>query len=299
VSSTSIAVKAETCVPDRYINWLKEHNVPLFNAGSSWWRPYRHALIPASVKPEPIDLELEQAQDALRKSGTFFLRWLTRRSEEPTDFWYVACDRYEFNDLSGKMRTKIRRAYKDCSVRQIEASWLAVHGYDCYAAAFSRYKGGQPESRQRFAGICSDCSDGPFEFWGAYVGNHLAGFAKCIVGEDYVTMVSFKIHPGYLTSRPAYALLDKVLETYVTREGKVLHNGFRSIDHQTDMQEFVLQFGFRREYCDLKIVYRPLVGMCVGALYPFKQILDLVPTTRHFSQMKTLLAQEKIRRSFL
>jgi hypothetical protein len=284
---------------DPYILWQKQRNLPLFSAGGTWWRRYRDILIPASGKPEPTPLESLEAQALLRESRTYLLRFFTQTSDEPTEFWHVLCDDYNFEKLPGKMRTKIRRAYKDCEIRKIQAPWLAENGYPCYLAAFSRYKGGRPASKETFQKECSRAVNGPFEFWGAFIGDTLVGFAKCIVGEDYATMVVFKIHPEYTTSRPAYALQDTVLQTYVTKAGKPLNNGFRALAHETNMQDFVLQFGFRRVYSDLRVVYRPPLRSVIRILYPFASIVSRLPASRPIEYLKTLLKQEQIQRSCL
>jgi hypothetical protein len=299
LNCVSETLASEAVALDPYILWQKEHNLPLFSAGGTWWRRYRDVLIPASGKPEPTPLESSEAQALLRESRTYLLRYFTQSSDTPTEFWHVLCDDYDFEKLPGKMRTKIRRAYKDCTVREIQASWLMENGYDCYLAAFSRYKGGKPASKDVFQKECSRAVGGPFGFWGAFVGETLVGFAKCIVGRDYATMVVFKIHPDYTSSRPAYALQDTVLQSYVSNAGKPLNNGFRALAHDTNMQEFILQFGFRRIYTDLRVVYRPPLRSIISMLYPFSSMVSRLPASRPIEYLKTLLKQEQIQRSCL
>jgi hypothetical protein len=111
-------------------------------------------------------------------------------------------------------------------------------------------------------------------------------------------MAVFKVDPQHSASRPGYVLLHEVLEQYVRKERKPVNNGFRSLDHQTNMQDFVLQFGFRPVYTDLRIVYRPTVDFAVRSLYPFRALLAHMPALRPVSSLTTLLKQEEIRRSF-
>ena len=85
---------------DSYVAWLKKENSPLFEAGGTWWRPYHKALVQASAKPEPVEIGALEAREVLRRSETLFLRYFTRTFKEPTDFWYVACDEYNFDKLS-------------------------------------------------------------------------------------------------------------------------------------------------------------------------------------------------------
>jgi hypothetical protein len=226
------------------------------------------------------------------------VRYFTKTFEEPTSFWYTECNKYRPQALSSEMRRKIRRAHERCDVRRVEATWLAGKGYDCYAAAFERYENAWPMPQAKFRKTCLECADGPFEYWGAFVGSRLVGFIKCIVGPDSVALVVSKLDPEYLRYLPAYALKDAVLRTYVAEQGKTTNDGFRAIAHNTAMHDFMLQFGCRRVYCDLKLFYRPWLNAMVNALYPFKKAIDRLPGASLAWKAKVLLRQEEIRRSF-
>lgn len=104
-----------------------------------------------------------------------------------------------------------------------------------------------------------------------------------------------KFHPGHLHSYPAYALFDTILKLYVQDHAKPVTNGFRSVAHDTNMQEFLEKFGFHKVYCDLRVVYRPIVGLVVKALYSLR---PLVGRVLFVPALGTLLAQERIQRTF-
>lgn len=284
---------------DSYVAWLKKENSPLFEAGGTWWRPYHKALVPASVKPEPVEIGAREAKEVLKRSGTLFLRHFTRTFKEPTNFWHVTCNDYEFDKLSGSTRSKVRRGYKNCIVQRVDPAWLAVNGYECYVAAFGRYSNASPVSRRDFEKGLMDSVGGPFDFWAVLCDGKLATYSKCVVGNDYAASVVFKSHPDYLRFYPVYVLMDTMLKTYVAAEHKLVTNGFRTISHDTKMQEFAEKFGFRRVYCDLKVVYRPSVRRFLSLLMPFKSVLDRFPNTNLTSGFKSVLTQEEIRRSFL
>lgn len=292
------SAQSHTGVSDSYTEWQRAHGSRLFQSGRTCWRLYRGILIPASVKPEPICLTTTDARALLKRSGAHLVRFFSEIRREPSAFWYVVCEAYSFESLTGKMRTKIRRSQRECAVRRIDPAWIAENGYECYAAAFSRYRRTKPDSREAFRKECLDCASVPFEFWGAFVGEELAAYAKCVVGPDYVTMVAFKFDPKYSRQHATYALQDRVLQEYVTRQTKPLNNGFRSLDHDTQMQEFVLRFGFKQVYTDLKVVYRPGLQTIVSLLYPFESLLSSLGSIGRIASLRTLLKQEKIRRSF-
>ncbi len=283
---------------DRYVSWLKDTKQTLFETAGTYWRLYQNALVPASLKPEPIELGAHQARELLDESGALFLRYFTRRYERPTAFWYMACNEYSFKNLPQKLRTRIRRAYKDCRIERVDPEWLAKNGYPCYLAAFSRYRNARPEPREIFDEMCRGSVGGPFEFWAAYAGDQLAGFEKLAVGQDYAASLVIKLDPRFLRLSPDSALKDTILTTYISEQGKTVFNGFRSIVHDTNVQDVLLKFGYRRVFCDLKLVYRPSVRAYVNLLYPFRTIIDRAPDSALAGKIRGLLAQEEIRRSF-
>ncbi|MGH9740420.1 MAG: GNAT family N-acetyltransferase [Candidatus Acidiferrales bacterium] len=284
---------------DPYIRWLQREKVPIFWRAGIGWRLYQRVLIPASLKPVSIDLELSTARNLLRESGASLIRWHTRTFDEPTSYWCILCERYDFEGLARKARNQIRKANRECEVRRVETEWAAANTYDCYAAAFGRYKHGRPISRMQFESFQRSCAGGPFNFWGAFVDGRLAGFAKCVVSDDYVALVSFRLDPAYSKSLPSYALLDALLQTYVLQDRKTLGNGFLSLHHDTNMQDFLLKFGFQRVYCNLQLAYRPALGLAVNICFPFRALIDRLPSHYPVTPVKSLLRQEEVRRSCL
>jgi hypothetical protein len=283
---------------DPYIDWLKDRRHLIFEGGGTYWKLYHHALIPASPKPEPIELDSHEANKLLEKSGALFLRYFSRRYEQPTAFWYTACHEYDLMKLSGNTRSHVRRGHKHCRVERVDATWLADNGYPCFQAAFSRYRNTRPESREDFNDMCRGSIGGPFEFWAAFVGNELAGFAKCAVGHDYSALTVFKLDPRFLSLYSSSALQDAILRTYVCEQKKTITIGFRNVAHDTDVHEFLLRFGYRHIYCDLKIHYRPMVRALVNVLYPFRLAMGRAAESRFSGRIKPLLVQEEIRRTF-
>ena len=207
---------------DAHVRWLRDTNQSIYEVGESYWRVYQRALVPASLNPQPLTLEMDQAEHLLKRSGALFLRYFSQTFERPTDFWYVACNQYRFDDLASKTRTQIRKAHKDCRIERVDPTWLAENGYPCYISAFSRYQNAKPESQRQFNKMCIGAIGGPFEFWAAFVGSKLAGFTKCAVAEDWVASQMVKLDPSYMSLNPSSALVDSVLNTYVMRQRKTV-----------------------------------------------------------------------------
>ncbi len=283
---------------EAYAEWLQREGTPVFHAAGTQWRLYfGRVLIPASLQPRPVSLQPEDARRLFRESRASMIRWFSRNSDERTSYWYVLCDRYDFDSLPGKLRTQIRKARRECEVRALDADWMAANAYDCYAAAFGRYRHGRPISHEYFNSIQRSCAGAPFTFLGAFVDSKLAGFAKNFESAGYVASCSFRLDPAYKQSRPSYALIDALLRTYVTEQGKIFGNGFLSLHDDTSMQDFLLKFGFRRQYCDLQIAYDAPLGLAIRALYPFRSIVGALPSRGRITAVKSLLREECVRRS--
>ena len=283
---------------DAYINWLQNTNHIVFEVAGIRWRAYQHGLIPASLKPEPIKLSSAQERELLHKSGALFLRYFTRTFETPTPFWYTACNEYDPKNLTRKTRTQVQRAYRACRVERIYPSWLSENGYGCYAAAFAKYRNTRPDPKSKFEEECLGSVGGPFDFWGVFVGDQLAGYVKYFVGTDYVAGLEMKLDPKYLSLNSSSALQDTILTSYVANQSKTVYVGFRSLLHDTNIHDFLLRFGYRRVYCDFKLVYRRSIRGFVNLLFSLRKVANYIPESTWGNRIHSLLRQEGIRRSF-
>jgi len=279
-----------------YADYLQQTGVPLFGGDGIYWRIYRRALRPASPVPTFVNINVATSRRLLAESKAHFMRWSSDPSDQETSWWWMVCDEYELSQLSSKMRNQTKRGYRECSVRRISGEWLAMNGYECYKAAFSRYRHAIPISEDDFRShtLQRDVYESVFEFWGVFVADRLVGYTECIVeGEKGVATNVIKYDPGYLRYYPSYAMMDTLLRHYVAERGLPISNGTRSISHDTNMQDFLLKFGFRRQYCRLNVQYRHSIGSAVLLLYPFRKLL---PAWGAINSVKTLLLQEKLRR---
>lgn len=124
----------------------------------------------------------------------------------------------------------------------------------------------------------------------------MAGYCQCIVEGSNVATSIIKYDPNYLKYYSSYALMDAILSYYVRERNMMVSNGTRAIAHDTNIQDYLLKFGFRREYCRLNVFYQPLVGMAVKVLYPFRRFLKLMPDDSLKHKVEAVLYQEQLRR---
>lgn len=280
-----------------YIDWLKKQNFPLFEGGGIYWRLYRGALIPATPSPCFVHLRRDEAKRLLQESGAWFLRYSSDPCEEKREWWYIICDSCNLDRFPSKIRSMIKRGNRSCEVRQIDAEWLAAYGYDTYLAAFGRYKNAKPASEVGFRDSIATKIDGPFEHWGVFVGDRLAGYCECIIENNNVSMDVIKYHPELLQYYTSYALVSNMITHYVIKKRMTISNGTRSILHDTKFQEFLFKLGFRKQFCKLNVVYPPFIKTALQILFPLSPLISKLPDRGAVHKLQGLFYQEELRRA--
>jgi hypothetical protein len=277
-----------------YVEWLRRQGIPVFQGKDIYWQLYKGALIPASIGPCFVNLSSDEVKSLLRDSGAWFLRYSSDPCAQQTEWWYVLCDRFDPNKLSSNMRNQIKRGNRNCLVKKITGEWLAEHGYECYSAAFVRYKNATPAIESVFRGEVLAAERGPTEYWGVFVDDELAGYCKCIADDDYVGTSVIKLDPAYLRQYSSYALISYLIDHYVVKQGRSISNGSRSVAHETAFQDFLLKIGFRKQYCRLNVVYQPWLESAVRVCYPFRRLVAKLPDRGSLHKLQSLLFQEEL-----
>lgn len=276
-----------------YVDYLRQTGQQLFYGAGIYWRIYQKALIPASPIPTFVDVDNRTSKRLLAESGAFLIRWSSDPTNQETSWWWMVCDNYDLVHLTSKMRNQIRRGHKDCTVRRISTEWLAEYGYECYKKAFNRYSYTIPADENEFRScILSKIGyETLFENWGVFVEDRLVGYVECVVEGGEVNTSVIKYDPDYLKYYSAYAMMDTLLTHYVAERKLPMSNGTRAISHDTDIQDFLLKFGYRRQYCKLNVMYQPYLKLIVSCLYPIRKFL---PNKAH--KIRALLFQEELKR---
>lgn len=279
-----------------YIAWLERHGVPLYRGHDIYWVRYNRGLTPASPTPCFVELTRGEGKALLRESGAWFLQYASNPGEEETDWWYILCDHYDPKNLSSNTRSKISRGKRNCSVKRVEAEWLVEHGYSCYLAAYSRYNNATPATEEGFRGQMLRTIGAPFEHWGVFVGEKIAGYCRCIVEEHDVATSVIKFDPAYLRHYSPYALMSGLINHYVVNRGLVINNGTRSIAHDTNFQDLLLKVGFRKQFAKLNVIYPPLVNAAIHTLFPFRKLVTRLADRTPLYKLRMLFFQEEINR---
>lgn len=279
-----------------YVRWLEQQGVALYDCGGPpRWRRHGRALIPASVVPCYLDAPPD-ARSLLRASGAWFLRYSSHPSPLEKSWWYVICDTHDPAARSSNTRSKVNRGHRACEVRRVSAQWLADNGYACHKAAFEHYGTAAPLSEEDFRRGMLAKGGEPFELWAVSICGDLAGYCECVVESGYAATSVIKLHPAYLKRYSSYALFDRLVEHYVGADGLTLSNGNRSVSHDTNIQEFLLKFNFRRQFCRLNVAYRPTLALATRLAYPLRAWVEGLPQDCVPIELVALLRQEHFRR---
>jgi len=184
--------------------------------------------------------------------------------------WYaVICDTFlDLNELPAKNRSEIRRGLKNCAVRMVDAHLIAEQGYPVYVSAFKRYTGAQIKiiTEHQFKKnvlLMKDFND-IRHYWGVFADDKLIAYSSnYIYGTTEVNYATIKFHPDYLKLYPSYALIYAMNKYYLKEKSfEYANDGFRSILHQTNIQNFLIdKFGFKKACTNLNIAYKPYLSI--------------------------------------
>lgn len=239
----------------------------------------------------------------LKFQSAFFARWTTEfdRKEE-TEFWYVINDMHlEINDYSVNTRSKIRRGLKKLDVKRITKTKVLEKGYKVYESSFKKYRSfSKPLDKSDFINqICN--LDGVREFWGIFLKgtDKLVAYSQNKIFDNCCDYDEIRFNPKYLRLYPSYSLF-YIMNSYYLNEKrfKYVNDGARSISHNTNIQQFLIdKFKFRKAYCNLHIVYSLMFGVFMKISFVLRKLIGMIKIGA-FKQLSVLLNQEKIKRSF-
>lgn len=288
-----------------YINFLKKTK-KVYYLDQFPWTEYQGCLQPAIHLPdEPPIFRSEYIKKLLKSSKMQFIRWSSNFTNNHTEWWWtVIREPIRLESLSSNTRSKIRRGLKKSDIKIITAGWLAKNGYHCFRSAFQRYRATKPLSKKAFQeDIKNKENCNCFEFWGIFIGKKLAGYAECLILGKMIFTSDFKYHPDYLKYYTSYSLTYAILKHYLNQQKyDLITNGTRSVAHDTQMQEFLIEkFNFKKQYCCLNVIYSPLFNILVKIVYPFRVIPHIIykfiPTNLLLYKINAILTQEKIKQT--
>jgi len=265
------------------------------------WVKYQGMLIPDIPPQQKVDLKKDECKSLLKDSKAHLIRWISDWDKpEISEFWYIIKDDYKgLEEFSSSTRSKIRRGLKRNEIFRIDKQELKNSGFNVYLAAFRRYKTFiNPMSQQEFCERLDQMDEEEYDFWGLYNNEQMIAYAEVRKMEEMCHLTIIKFHPDYMKQYPSYALFYSLIDSYLfSQHINYISNGTRSLSHDTNIQDFLLQkFNFRKAYCSLNICYSLIVKVVVVVLYPFRKFFKKIPVNIA-QKIYALLNQEYIRRN--
>ena len=269
------------------------------------WDKYHNVLIPDEPCSKDIHLSKREARLLLKKTGVYFIRYTSDFDcTEETEFWYVVKDKKSsMEELSANTRSKIRRGSKSCFVKKVSAEFIACSGYEVYTKAFERYETElSPVSKEDYYNnIMSVKDDASYEFFAVFENqtNQMIAYSKNKIQDNVCNYGEIKFIPEFLRLYPSYVLFFEMNNYYLNeRMCKFVVDGARSINHKTNIQDFLIdKFKFRKAYCKLNIYYSIKVTIAINIVYPFRRLLERIQS-KTINKLKILIIHEEIRRSY-
>jgi len=296
---------------ETYADHLKSTGEAVVEIDGIPWMKYNNALVTATAMPIYEEVTNEKAIAALKTTGALFLRYNTRpnvgnQSSINQSWWQVICRHYDLSSVSANTRSKVHRGLKRMEIHLEEPTWLAENGYQCHVKSYARYKNVKPQTIETFRQFFENLADlAFFDIWvcrsnsssnNCSSESELLGYIICLREDDGVFMHTIDLTPTGLHNYAAYAMIHTILEYYVNQLGIPVTNGSRSISHETQMQDFLEKFAFKKEFSTLNVIYRRHIYLTIRTLFPFRKFLRPFIFLSFVHKIAAALFQEEILR---
>lgn len=274
------------------------------------WMYYNHAIVSRTAPHEKANIAAILDKSVWKLSGfsyrkyPLFAKYTTNFDcETKTEWWFlIKDDELKIEELKANKRYEIRKGLKNCYARKINVENYYKELYYIYKNAMLNYSmPGKMIDEETFISYTKLGVN--IEYWGVFSkeNQRLLGYCHCNVYKDYVEFSTIKLDPDHLKLNTSFALIYEMTVYYINHhKKKYISDGERSIKHMTNFQEFLEKyFGFRKAYCQLNIVYRPLINIIIKILYPFRFIIKRLDINNYTHNVIGILEIERIRRSFI
>jgi len=251
------------------------------------WNFYNHAFIPATAPHEEPDISfIESGKIWKCKEKAFFARFTTDFDcGYETPFWCcIKDDAFDIDSLKAKRRYEVNKGNKNYYTKKLFPNDIESM-YTVYLESIKGYSNPSIEAKEDFAvkWLKSLSSENTLML-GAFSKDTdlLCGFAHIPMHGRYIPISSFKTMVCEEKNGVNFALAYGICEYFrekLEKKEVYLCDGYRNILHETNFQNWLIKyFGFRRAYCNLHLIYRPIFGFFIKIAFPFKKlIIRIVP----------------------
>jgi len=253
---------------------------------------YRKAWRYSGAPHHETQLNKAEWRSLLKQGGMLVRNTFDFDGPAETPFWYVIKDHFgDLEELSPRVRNKIRHAQQAFDYRRIDPSLLEEKGYPIIAETYADYA--VKDRTMNEALFKEYLHQYDFDYWGVFekgsdnlVGLSLVRLWSDSCEYDLSGMMTCYKHDG---SYPYYGLFHALNQYYLQeRRFKYVSDGTRSITEHSNIHEFLMQnFNFRKAYCRLEVHYQWWMKIAVKMLYPFRKIITM-PNVSAVLRMESL-----------
>jgi hypothetical protein len=274
------------------------------------WKYYNSAIVSDNEPRIPVIGKVDHRALFAQYKSAYFIKYITRFDlPEETEWWYcIKDDVFRIEDLKSKRRNVVKKGL-DNFITQIIDPNLYIDGFfEIIKTSLLEYNHDIKINREDIVQKCAYLSEDESSIIiGSFFREEpekLAGYLWLKRNGNCLNLVEQHVIPDYEKFQINAALICFACD-YMNDEiavGAYLSDGERNILHQTAFQDYLEKyFGFRKAYCDLKIIYRFYIKVFVWLLFPFRNCIDNYCKSHDISVLKkinSVLFLEKIRRSF-
>lgn len=223
-----------------------------------------------------VDISKKEFLEPIKSTNSYLARYVSEFDNPKFDkFWYVIKDKnILLSEYSSNTRNQIKKGIKNCEVKKVTFEIYKELCYDVYRKSVLNYKA-EPVTKEQFEKIHP--VEETRDYWIVFEKetNLPVAYSSNLIQGDSCNYTFIKYDPDYLSLYPSYALHFEMDKYYLeNKKMKFVNMGAKTLYHETSVQDFVIKkFKYRRAYCKLNLVYKPIVGMLVKLAFPFRKLL--------------------------
>lgn len=179
-------------------------------------------------------------------------------------------------ELPSKTRNQVRKSLKTYEFKQVPYQIMLNEGFELFNKSRERFRDGEMITIQQWSKRLK--VDQSHDFWLGYdiETGKPASFAINTLYEQYCDYSSMGFSPEFPNNTyPLYGLIYEMNRYYLEEKGvPFVCDGARSLTEHSNIQPFLEEkFKFRKAYCDLQVIYKPIIGFVVKSLFPFRRLI--------------------------
>lgn len=268
------------------------------------WRYYQHAAIPSTPPHVGIDNSpINNGNIWKIHKGTYLARWTTGFDcKEETNWWYIIKDTpFDISKLKAKRRYEINKGRKNFEVHEINPKDYKEKITEIQIQAYADYPEKYRPVVNRNELFQQIDTWNFYKFYGAFdvESGDLCGYAWLNRNGNFIYYAFHKVKPSCEKKGINAAIVAEILESHEKElsSGCYICDGSRSVSHETHFQDYLEKyFSFRKAYCHLHIVYRPILKVFVQFLFYLRQPLKRLDNISLIHKVNGILKMEEIQR---